>query len=1339
MRKITLKKLLSLTLALCIMLSSFSIIASAQCAGHTDVNGDTLCDGCEVQLVAKVTEGETVTYYENIYDAIYRMDKRTFRVDLLADCVTKYQLACNGNITLYLNGYTISRSEDLNIDNTFIVLADSEFTIEAGDTTWEVEKVNGSVYARFFYCNNGGKLTINGGNFVGIKSYILNFLVNYGDVTLNNTKISGYFSSSTTAIENHNKLTLNNVVMDTGLTGLNLRDGGATATTINGGQFSAIYRDILSDENVQTATDNLLYSILGDGYFFYKTSTGEQITEATEKNGQVRILDATVTKAVADVNNTAFASFDSALSYAQTLDSATLKLYEDVTHSNPVTITGGNITFDLNGKTIAYTGTSSPSWDIQAGNHKVINGGTIKVGKYSYNIQVANGAQFKIAQANLPDGLGITGGGSVLGFLAHGSYFKGSKGWTNSDILQYVGSMAANEYLCIMPLQFTDLPAEYSVSADGQAIFNFEITDPTILYSRYDWYIDGELALEDGPSGVAISEFSAGTYRIHCFARSTQDESNSDALTFKSTVCVLNVLPCDTHIDNGDDSYCDLCNIQLAAKVTIGDVNSWYEDVKEAFAMANGNTATVKLLKNSSIGSSTIELTSGDINLDLNGYMIQSPEADLFMLKDSIKLTVNATDTYYQYGYNSNSRLFVLKGGTLEINGGEFAAVVGGAFVLSSIIANEGGTVTLNNLTLKGKTDWGLLYSYVGNAILNNCTFIADVGCMAVDYYGEMSTLTINGGYYNNIYANDNTGLTPFDLIGEGYYAADNDTKEKITECQDAFISNFYNYSYIENVLVVPENHTCQYIDGFCIFCNSYEPPEFLFNDYFWADGYHIYNLGQYNWFAENVTNGTIPNTSHAFIFDNIGTEEKPITKMIGSMENPFCGRIRGGDNTLTVNIISDAPAGIVSVAGNGAQIERITVNGIVESTGEYAGSVIGYVTDTIPMTTGVSVIYGTNNTNVKATNSAGGFIGGGVTLYTYLEQCVNYGTVTADVNCGGIVGYFSSTTYDNVAIDKCLNYGDVYCAGNGNAGAFIGKAVGAASIYHSGSLGDVYSASGFAGAFIGEGSGDASRPNIIVNSYSIGNISTETGAVGNIGPDSFAYGVGISNSYSTISDFYGVLTTSVDEAKSGALTYKLNDDPTYIVWKQTIGVHDHPVFEGKDVYGNVENNVYFNSFLSASIIKHQIRFDKNTDGTDAGTFDFRTIVKIDGIDMLCDDIEDICDISDGDGIVESGYLFNKNNYISMSDALVQINGGTKTYSQINNAYLSSSLIPGSYASACLISDIPSTETMSYVGMVYYLKYVQNGVPIVLMCEIDTVYQFYILYETYYDMAFPNA
>ncbi len=1339
MKKFTVKKILSIMLAFCMMLSTFAVLANAQCAGHTDTDGDTICDGCSAQLVAKVTEGETVTYHDIIHDAIYRMDKRTFRVDLLADCVTAYQLPCNGNITLYLNGYTISRSEDLSIDNTFIVSGDSELTIEAGDTTWEVKKVNGSVYGRFFYCNYGGKLTINGGNFVGIKSYILNFMVNYGDVTLNNTKISGYFSSTTAAIENYGSLTLNNVIMDTGLSGLNLKEGGATQTTINGGQFSAIYRDILSTENVQSATDSLLYSVPGDGYFFYKTSTGEQITEATEKDGQVRILGATLTKAVADVNNTAFMSFDSALSYAQTLESATLKLYEDVTHSAPMTLTSGNITFDLNGKTIAYTGASSPSWDIQAGNHKVINGGTIKVGKYSYKLQIADGAQLKITQANLPDGFGVVGGGSVLEFLAHGSYFKGSKGWTNSSVLQYVGSMAANEYLCIMPLQFTDLPAEYSVPADGQAIFNFEITDPTILYSKYDWYIDGELALADGPSGVAISEFSVGTYRIHCIARSTQDESKPDALTFKSTVCVLNVLPCDTHIDNGDDSYCDVCNTQLAAKVTIDDINIWFENVKDAFAAANGNTATVKLLKDSSIGSSTIELTSGDINLDLNGFMIQSPERDLFVLKDSVNLTVDATDTYYQYGYNSNSRLFVLKGGTLEINGGEFVAVVDGAFVIMAIIANEGGTVTLNNLTLKGKTDWGLLYNYVGDATLNNCTFTADEGCMAVDYYGDMSTLTINGGYYNNIYANDNTNLTPLDLIGEGYYAADNDTKEKITECQDAYISNFYNYSYIENVLVVPENHTCQYVDGFCIYCNSYEPAVLSFNNTYWLEGYHIYNMGQYYWFVENVTNGTIPNTSSAFILDNIGTAEKPITKMIGSMETPFCGRIYGGNKTLTVNIISDTPAGIVSVAGDEAIINNVIINGAVESTGEYAGSVIGYVTDAIPMTRGVTVAYSINNATVKATKSAGGFIGGGVTLYIYVGECFNYGTVIADEYCGGLMGYYETNTYDNVSISNCLNYGEISCPSSGVAGGFIGKAVGTASIYYCGNLGKIHSASGFAGAFIGEGGGDPSRPTGIYSSYSLGDLLTDSGAIGNIGPDSFVYGIGVSNSYSTISDVYGVALTNNEEAKSGALAVKLNNDPTYVAWKQTLGVHDHPVFDGEDIYGNLETGVFCNAILSANIYKHQIRFDKTATGEYAGTFDFRAIIQINGLDALCDSVEDIIDTSDGDGIVESGYILNKDAYIDAYYLNQQLIGANKTYSQIDDAYISTTMISGGYASACLIQDIPDADKLSFVDMCYYIKYVYNGIPITLTCEVNTLGMFDALHSIYYPMAFPNA
>lgn len=1338
MKKLTVKKILSIMLAFCIMLSTFAVLASAQCAGHTDADSDTLCDGCGAQLVAKMTKGETVTYFDDICDVNYNSNGETYRVDLLADCVANIRITFYGNATLYLNGYHIDRSETLAMDETIAVASGAQLTIEAGDTTWEIKKVNGSAYAKFLSCREGSKLTINGGNFVGIQGYVSMFLFGYGDVALNNTKISGYFSSEKSAIESYGKLTLNNVVLDTGLTGLNLRNNSATSTIINGGQYSAIYRDILSTEDVQTATDNLLYSIPGDGYFFYKTSTGEQITEATEKNGQVRILGTTVTKAVADVNNTAFTSFDSALAYAQTLESATLKLYEDVTHATPMTLTGGNITFDLNGHNITYTGTSSPSWDVQAGNHKVINGGAIKVGKHSYKVQIADGAELKIVKAHLPDGLGVTSGQNVLGLLAYGSYFKGAKGWTNSNNLQHVGAMATNEYLWIMPLQFTDIPAEYSVPADGHAIFNYEITDPTILHSRYDWYIDGELVLEDGSSGISVSEFSVGTYRIQCVARSTQDESNPDALTFKSTVCVLNVLPCDTHLDNGDDSYCDVCNTQLEAKVTIGDVNTWYENVKDAFAAANGNTATVKLLKDSSIGSSTIELKSGDINLDLNGFMIQSPNRSLITLRDSVKLTVDATGVKYEFDYETNLELFTVYGGTLEVNGGEFTATDGRR--ARSVVNNNGGNVILNNVTIAGKTSSGLLYHYSGTSVLNNCHFTApDEKAVYLYAYGSIE---INGGYYSSIYDIIKFGdKTALDLIGEGYYAADNDTKEEIPEYKTVEANDIipYDSTVIENVLVVPENHTCQYVDGFCIYCNSYEQPEFYYDNHFWAEGYHIYNLGQYYWFAENVTNGTIPNTSQAFILANIGTAEKPITKMIGSMETPFCGRIYGGDKTLTVNIISDTPAGIVSVAGDEATINDIIINGAVESTGEYAGSVIGYVTDAIPMTRGVTVTYSINNATVKATKSAGGFIGGGVTLYTYMEECFNYGTVTANEHCGGLIGYYESTTDDSVTIDKCLNYGEISCPSSGMAGGFIGKAVGTANVSYCGNLGKIYSASGFAGAFIGEGSGDSSRPCLIVSSYNLGNLLTDSGATGNIGPEGFVYGIGVSNCYSTVSDVYGTALTNTEEAKSGELAVKLNNEPTYVAWKQTLGVHDHPVFDGEDVYGNLETGVFCNAILSANVYKHQIRFDKTTAGEYAGTFDFRAIVQINGLDSLCDSVEDIIDTSDGDGIVESGYILNKDAYIDAYYLNQQLIGVNKTYTQVDDAYISTTTISGGYASACLIQDIPDADKLSFVDMYYYIKYVYNGIPITLTCNVDTLGAFEILHSIYYPMAFPNA
>ncbi len=153
--------------------------------------------------------------------------------------------------------------------------------------------------------------------------------------------------------------------------------------------------------------------------------------------------------------------------------------------------------------------------------------------------------------------------------------------------------------------------------------------------------------------------------------------------------------------------------------------------------------------------------------------------------------------------------------------------------------------------------------------------------------------------------------------------------------------------------------------------------------------------------------------------------------------------------------------------------------------------------------------------------------------------------------------------------------------------------------------------------------------------------------------------------------------------------------------------------------------------------LKDQIRFDKNDDGTYAGTFDYRTVVEISNVAKHFDDIEDIIDTTDGDGILEAGFILNKGGAINLDLAMAQIQGGEKVYTHINDGYISTTSTMGEYVMACMVRDIPDADIGMTFSNVGYIIYMQDGETKYAMFANPHTTTFEGLYNNYYDLAFP--
>ena len=161
------------------------------------------------------------------------------------------------------------------------------------------------------------------------------------------------------------------------------------------------------------------------------------------------------------------------------------------------------------------------------------------------------------------------------------------------------------------------------------------------------------------------------------------------------------------------------------------------------------------------------------------------------------------------------------------------------------------------------------------------------------------------------------------------------------------------------------------------------------------------------------------------------------VNTMIGTAEHPFESTFDGNGHKLTFNRETNedycAPFSYVK----SAEIENFTVNGTLQSSGHYAGGIIGHAEGTVKIVNCVvkTHIESTTNNNLPAVYD-GGFIGRvsavktGETTYegssVSIVGCVFEGTITSSYNnhFGGFVGKVegaSNNAHANVTISNSL------------------------------------------------------------------------------------------------------------------------------------------------------------------------------------------------------------------------------------------------------------------------------------------------------------------------------
>lgn len=177
------------------------------------------------------------------------------------------------------------------------------------------------------------------------------------------------------------------------------------------------------------------------------------------------------------------------------------------------------------------------------------------------------------------------------------------------------------------------------------------------------------------------------------------------------------------------------------AEVTAGSTTAQYTNIVDAFAAAQGEeSATVKLLKNVTIPKNTdgysygIQLTGGNITLDLNGHTIQTTE-----------VASGFVPLYAVFYINDGSSLTVQDSGTVgkivQPNGGQAIHVCGALTVESGIIEVTSDSADADNATTQ---NCAVFVRGSGVADIQGGTLIGNRGIYIGGKLGG-GTLTVSG------------------------------------------------------------------------------------------------------------------------------------------------------------------------------------------------------------------------------------------------------------------------------------------------------------------------------------------------------------------------------------------------------------------------------------------------------------------------------------------------------------------------------------------------------------------------------------------------------------------
>lgn len=207
-----------------------------------------------------------------------------------------------------------------------------------------------------------------------------------------------------------------------------------------------------------------------------------------------------------------------------------------------------------------------------------------------------------------------------------------------------------------------------------------------------------------------------------------------------------------------------------------------------------------------------------------------------------------------------------------------------------------------------------------------------------------------------------------------------------------------------------------------------------------------------------------------------------------------------------------------------------------------------------------------------------------------------------------------------------------------------------------------------------------------------------------------------------------------IEDQQFGGIYGYTNDDPTDGLYED---------YGTTTNYGFTNATIHVGAPASASILnpfKSQIRFDKNGDGTYAGTFDVRQLAVVSKADF--ENTFGATVEAQKAAIAEVGFVFARTSTVATFDvaaakALIENGTATAGYTKKTVDYITTNAgVVGAdnYGISCIVEDIPTADNTDEMYALAYIKGVDGTYYYYPAAELTS---FNTLYNTHYNSAFP--